>query len=103
MSIIHLNDSNFMETIKGETKPVLVDFFATWCGPCKMIAPILEELATETDDFIIYKVDVDQAPETARNFSIVNIPTLVSFDKGELTNKNVGALPKDGIIEFMNS
>lgn len=103
MSITHLNDSNFLETIKGETKPVLVDFFATWCGPCKMIAPILEEISEETEDFVIYKVDVDEAPQTAKNYGVINIPTLVAFDKGELTNKNVGALPKDRIIEFMNS
>lgn len=102
MSIVHLNDENFMETIKGQDKPVLVDFFATWCGPCKMIAPILEELATETEDFVIYKVDVDEAPNTAQSFGVVNIPTLISFDKGEVSNKNVGALPKDKIIEFMN-
>ncbi|MFV0504899.1 MAG: thioredoxin [Lachnospirales bacterium] len=102
MSIEHLNDSNFNEVISGANKPVLVDFFATWCGPCKMIAPILEEVAEENEDFIIYKVDVDEAQATAQKFGVLNIPTLISFENGEVKNKNVGALQKDGILDFMS-
>ncbi len=101
MAIEHLTTQNFDETIKSATKPVLVDFYAQWCGPCKMIAPVLEEISAENDDFIIYKVNVDEANEVAQKYGVANIPTLISFKDGEILNKNVGALPKDKIIELV--
>ncbi len=101
MSLTHLDNENFDEFIKNADKPVLVDFFADWCGPCKMIAPILEEIAEENDDIIVVKVNVDDAGAVAQRFAVVNIPTLISFNNGEVNKKHVGAAPKDALLELV--
>lgn len=93
--------AEFDEIIK-EGK-VLVDFFAVWCGPCKMIAPVLEEISEERDDVKIVKVDVDQVPELARRYGIMSIPTLYLFVNGQITSKTMGYQDKDSLNEFIDA
>lgn len=100
MALKHLDNTNFDEFIKNADKPVLVDFFADWCGPCKMVAPILEEIQEENEDIYVVKVNVDDAGEVAQKFQVMNIPTLITFKDGEVHKKNVGALPKDGLLDL---
>ena len=80
---------------------VLVDFFAVWCGPCKMIAPVLEEIADERDDIIIVKVDVDETPDLARRYGIMSIPTLLLFKDGQLVSKTMGYQDQDSLNDFI--
>ena len=96
---VEITDSNFEEIISSE-KPVLVDFWAEWCGPCKMIGPLVEELANEFEGkAIIGKVDVDTNPEVSAKFGIRSIPTLLVFKGGEIVDKQVGAVPKSVLSE----
>ncbi len=101
MALTNLDNTNFDEFINTTEKPVLVDFYADWCGPCKMVAPILEEIATENDDIEVVKVNVDNAGEVAQKFGVVNIPTLISFKNGEVNKKTVGAAGKDALLELV--
>lgn len=98
-----LNGAEFKELVIDSGEKVLVDFFATWCGPCQMMAPVIDELAEEATDFKVYKVDVDVAEAVAEDYNIMSIPTLILFDKGAAVKKKVGALSKDAIIEFVNA
>ena len=96
-----INGKNFaQETASGR---VLVDFFATWCGPCRMQAVVLEEVAVEHPEISIVKVDVDENPALARKFGIMSIPTLVLLEDGELAKKHVGLLQNEDLINFYNS
>lgn len=95
MSLAHFSDANFKKEVLESELPVLVDFWAAWCGPCKMIAPIVEELAVEyTNKIKIGKVDVDSSPKTATQYGIMSIPTLVFFKRGKIMDQVTGALSK---------
>ncbi len=104
MSLVHITDSTFdADVIKSET-PVLVDFWAEWCGPCKMIAPILDELASEFEGKVkIAKLDVDANPQVARQFNVRSIPTLMLFAGGDLAAQHVGAASKQQLKQFLDS
>jgi len=102
--MIEINDSNFEELVAGSSVPVLVDFWAPWCGPCKMISPIVDEIAAENEGkLLVGKCNVDEADELPVKFGIRNIPTLLFFKGGELRDRMVGAATKAQIIEKLNS
>ena len=103
MSIIHITKENYAAIVKQSEKPVLIDFWATWCGPCKMIAPFIEEIAAERSDIIVGKIDVDQETELAMQFRIASIPTLVLLKKGEVAGTLIGYRPKADILKFINA
>ena len=104
MAIIQTTDSSFNSDVLNSELPVLVDFWAEWCGPCKMIGPILEELELENADKIkIVKVDVDSNSQTAVNYAIRSIPTLIIFNNGEVTAQHIGAASKAQLENFINS
>ncbi|MEE1238916.1 MAG: thioredoxin [Acutalibacteraceae bacterium] len=102
MSVINLNDTNFELEVLNSDKPVLVDFFAVWCGPCKMVSPIIEEIAEERQDIKVCKVNVDEAPALAERFSVSSIPTLAVFKNGELVRMETGARPKPAILALID-
>ena len=101
MSTVHVTKENFQQEILQAKKPVLVDFWAPWCGPCRMLAPILEEIAAETDGAVIAKVNVDEQPELAQQFGIMSIPTLVFFKEGRVTDTLVGLRDKAAILSLL--
>lgn len=102
-AIVHVNDANFATEVLGSDLPVLVDFWATWCGPCKMIAPILDDLAEQYAGKVkIAKIDVDSNKEVPGKFNIRGIPTLLLFKNGQVEATKVGALSKAQLVEFIN-
>ena len=103
MSIVHITKVNFQSVVKESPKPVLIDFWATWCGPCKMIAPIVEEIAGERDDIVVGKIDVDQEMELAMQFRITSIPTLILMKNGEVAATMVGYRPKADILKLLDT
>lgn len=101
---IHFTDENFNEEVLASNIPVVVDFYADWCGPCKMLAPVIEALAGEMEGKVkIGKLNVDDSPETARQYGIMSIPTLLYIKNGEVVNKTVGVLSKAEIEQVINT
>ncbi len=98
MSVKVLTDENFEEEVIKAEKTVLVDFFATWCGPCKIMAPVVEEIAAKRDDIKVCKLDVDEGRDTAINYGIMSIPTLMVFKNGEATKTFVGVTDEEEIL-----
>ena len=101
MSVVHLTKDNFDSIVNQNEKPVLVDFWAPWCGPCKMVGPIIEEIAAERDDVIVGKVNVDEEIELARQFRIVSIPTIIVMKNGEKVTTSIGYKPKEEILALL--
>jgi len=101
---LHVNDSNFKEVVLQSNKPVLVDFWAEWCGPCRMIASFMEEISKEYEDrALVVKCDVDDSPGVAAKFGIRNIPTVMFFKDGEVADKQVGAVPKANFVNKLEA
>ena len=100
MSVIKVNKSNF-EEIKNSKCAVLLDFYADWCGPCRMVSPIVDEIAEENEDIVVGKVNVDDEPELASAFGVVSIPMLVVMKDGKIVNQIVGARPKEQILAML--
>ena len=98
--LVHLGNEKDFDSIIKDNKKVLVDFFANWCGPCKMLSPILEEVSNE-EDIVVVKVDVDEFGDIASRFDVFSIPTLVLFKEGKQADKKVGYLPKDALLDFI--
>ncbi|MBE6730463.1 MAG: thioredoxin [Ruminococcaceae bacterium] len=101
MALIHVTSENFEKDVMQSEKTVLIDFWATWCGPCRMIAPIVEEIASEREDITVAKIDVDEAGDLAAAFGITSIPTLVVMKNGEIVNKSVGYQGKQSILNML--
>ena len=98
MALFHANEDNFKELVLDSTEPVLVDFWATWCGPCQMLAPALEGLSQQVK---VVKVDVDENPQLAMAFQVSSIPTVVSFRDGKALKKSVGVVPGEKLLELL--
>ena len=101
MSLLHVTKETFENEVLHSSKPVLVDFFATWCGPCRMVGPILEEIAEEREDIKVVKIDVDQEPELAAKYGVASIPTLFVIENGQVKNQAMGAMPKAQILNLL--
>lgn len=101
MSVITITNQNFENEVLNSDVPVLVDFWASWCGPCRMVSPIVDEIAEEVTDKKVGKINVDEQPELAAKFGVMSIPTLMVFDKGQVVSKSVGAKPKEAILEML--
>ena len=101
MKEITITANNFEEEVLKSDKPVLVDFWASWCGPCKMLAPTIAEIAEQNDDIKVGKVNVDEEPALARKFMIMSIPTLLVFKDGQLVNKGIGLMPKESVLALI--
>ncbi len=102
MEVIELKEVNFENEVLNSPVPVLVDFWASWCGPCKMLSPVVDEVASESDgSYKVGKVNVDEEGELAMQFGIASIPTLLVFSGGELVNKSVGLITKDEILDLL--
>ena len=101
MSAIHINNQNFKNEVLHSDKPVLLDFWAPWCGPCRMVLPIVEEIAEERKDIKVGKINVDEQPELAEQFGVMSIPTLVVIKDGKIVNRAMGARPKGAILAML--
>ena len=101
MSVTNINKNNFQNEVLNSEKPVLLDFWAPWCGPCRMVSPIVDEIAAERRDIKVGKVNVDEQPELAGQFGVMSIPTLVVMKGGKVANQMVGARPKSQILAML--
>ncbi len=101
MAVIKITAENFETEVLKSDKPVIVDFWADWCGPCKRLSPAVEELSNETDEVKLCKVNVDEQPELASQFRVMSIPTLIAFKNGNLYNTSVGLVPKNAILDLI--
>ncbi len=101
MSVIKINKENYQREVAQSQQPVLLDFYADWCGPCRMVSPILEQIAAERSDIKVGKVNVDEQPELASAFGVMSIPMLAVVKNGEVVNATVGAAPKQKILAML--
>ncbi|MGI5934640.1 MAG: thioredoxin [Lawsonibacter sp.] len=101
MSVIHIDRNNFQSEVLGSDRPVLLDFWAPWCGPCRMVGPILDEIAGERSDIKVAKINVDEQPELAGQFGVMSIPTLVVMKDGRIVQQAVGVRPKAQILSML--
>lgn len=101
MSVLHITKETFQKDVLQADKPVLLDFWASWCGPCRSIAPILDEIAQERSDILVCKVNVDEEPELAAQYHVMSIPTLLVIENGQVVNQSVGAKPKAQILAML--
>ena len=101
MSVLHITKDNFASQVLNADRPVLVDFWASWCGPCRMVGPIIEEIAAERPDILVGKINVDEERELAAQFGVMSIPTLLVFKNGKIANQAVGAMPKNNILALL--
>lgn len=102
MAVLHLTKENFEQEVLQSKEPVLVDFWATWCGPCQMVGPIVEEVAEEAANAKVCKVEVDDQPELARQYRVMSIPTLMVFKDGQVVKREVGAKGKAELLDMLN-
>lgn len=101
MAVVYVNEDNFQSEVLESNKKVLIDFFATWCGPCQMLAPVIDEIADEVSDVVVCKIDVDQCPELAKQYGVMSIPTLIVMENGQVRSTTLGAKPKQQILELI--
>ena len=101
MKVLHINKDNFHREVLNSDKPVLLDFFASWCGPCRMVGPILDEIAEEREDIKVCKVDIDEQPELASRYRIMSVPTLMVLRNGQIMEQSIGAKPKHQILAMV--
>lgn len=102
MAAVTITKENFENEVMKSDKPVLIDFWASWCGPCRMVSPIVDEIANELTDKKVGKINVEEQPELAEAFSVMSIPTLMVIKDGKVVNKSVGARPKQAILDMLN-
>ena len=101
MSALHITKNNFQSEVVNSDKPVLLDFWAPWCGPCRMVGPIMEEIAAERPDIKVAKVNVDEQPDLAGHFGVMSIPTLVVMKQGKVVSQSVGARPTSAMLGLL--
>ena len=101
MKALHINKDNFHNEVLNSDKPVLLDFFASWCGPCRMVGPILDEIAEEREDIKVCKINIDEQPELAHRYRVMTIPTLMVIKDGQIVEQSVGAKPKHQILAMV--
>lgn len=101
MSVVNITVENFEAEVVNSDKPVLVDFWASWCGPCQMLSPLVDQVAEEVTSVKVGKVNVDEQPDLAVKFGVMSIPMLILFENGETVKKSVGAVPKSQILDFI--
>ena len=101
MSAMKINNANFHSEVLESDKPVLLDFWASWCGPCKMLSPIIDEIAAERSDIKVGKINVDEEAELAAQFRIMSIPTLIVMKDGKMVNRSMGAIPKAQVLDLL--
>ena len=101
MKVLHINKDNFHKEVLNSDKPVLLDFFASWCGPCRMVGPVLDEIAEEREDIKVCKVNIDEQPELASRFRIMSVPTLMVLKDGNIVEQSIGAKPKHQILAMV--
>jgi len=101
MAVLHVTKENFEQEVLNSDKPVLLDFWASWCGPCRMLAPILDELAAENPDVKVVKINTDEQMELAAQFNVMSIPALFVMKDGQVTNRTVGVQPKENLLAML--